>query len=175
MLHDSSEASARSGVKDGSATLRRSRRGCARAREYRGHVEHSATPACEFDAGGGDGEAAESQPIHLRPSFSATTIVVPEPQKKSATRSPSLDEAQIIRSRDRSVAGRRSRRTASPSPDAGAGAERGGRERAVPGTSISRAAQPAIEKALARRRSLFISHFGVIPGNGRRIIKSPTA
>jgi hypothetical protein len=28
--------------------------------------------------------------IHLRPSFSATAAVVPEPQKKSATRSFSL-------------------------------------------------------------------------------------
>ena len=37
--------------------------------------------------------------IHLRPNFSATAAVVPEPQKKSAIRSPSLEEALMIRSR----------------------------------------------------------------------------
>jgi hypothetical protein len=31
--------------------------------------------------------------IHFLPSFSATAAVVPEPQKKSAIKSPSLDEA----------------------------------------------------------------------------------
>ena len=36
--------------------------------------------------------------IHLRPSFSATAAVVPLPQKKSATRSPSLLLALMIRS-----------------------------------------------------------------------------
>ena len=35
--------------------------------------------------------------IHLRPSFSATAAVVPEPQKKSATRSPSLDDVLMMR------------------------------------------------------------------------------
>ena len=34
-----------------------------------------------------------SQAIHLRPSLSATAGVVPEPTKKSATRSPGFDEA----------------------------------------------------------------------------------
>ena len=33
-----------------------------------------------------------SEPIHLRPSFSATASVVPEPQKKSATMSFSLED-----------------------------------------------------------------------------------
>ena len=36
--------------------------------------------------------------IHLRPSFSATAAVVPLPQKKSATRSPSLLLAEMMRS-----------------------------------------------------------------------------
>ena len=39
-----------------------------------------------------------SQPIQRRPSFSATTSVVPDPQKKSATRSPGLLDASMIRS-----------------------------------------------------------------------------
>src|SRR5215510_2165794 len=37
-----------------------------------------------------------SQPIHRRPSFSATVRVVPEPQKKSATKYPGLDDAVMI-------------------------------------------------------------------------------
>src|SRR3989338_6742307 len=37
-----------------------------------------------------------SEPIHLRLSFSATDRVVPEPMKKSATRSPSLEEHLMI-------------------------------------------------------------------------------
>lgn len=37
-----------------------------------------------------------SEPTHRRPSFSATARVVPEPQKKSATISPGLEEALII-------------------------------------------------------------------------------
>ena len=38
----------------------------------------------------------KSTPIHLRPNFSATAQVVPLPQKKSATKSPSLLLALII-------------------------------------------------------------------------------
>lgn len=45
----------------------------------------------------------KSVAIHLRPSFSATAAVVPLPQKKSATRSPSLLEA--LRMRSMSVSG----------------------------------------------------------------------
>src|SRR5262245_42313276 len=41
----------------------------------------------------------KSQPIQRRPSFSATARVVPEPQKKSATKSPSFEEALMMRSR----------------------------------------------------------------------------
>jgi len=37
--------------------------------------------------------------IHFRPSFSATAAVVPDPQKKSATMSFSLEEALMMRSR----------------------------------------------------------------------------
>ena len=37
-----------------------------------------------------------SDPIHLRPSFSATASVVPDPQKKSATRSQEFEEDSII-------------------------------------------------------------------------------
>jgi hypothetical protein len=40
----------------------------------------------------------KSVAIHFRPSFSATAAVVPLPQKKSATRSPSLLLAEMIRS-----------------------------------------------------------------------------
>ena len=43
-------------------------------------------------AGSVDSERPKSHPIHFRPSFSATARVVPEPQKKSATRSPALEE-----------------------------------------------------------------------------------
>ena len=39
-----------------------------------------------------------SEAIHLRFSFSETAAVVPDPAKKSATISPSLDEALIMRS-----------------------------------------------------------------------------
>ena len=39
-----------------------------------------------------------SEPIHFLSSFSATARVVPEPQKKSAIRSPSLLVALMIRS-----------------------------------------------------------------------------
>jgi len=39
---------------------------------------------------------AKSEPIHRLPSFSATANVVPEPQKKSATMSVSLEDARII-------------------------------------------------------------------------------
>ena len=46
-----------------------------------------------------DGELAEiAATIHLRPSFSATAAVVPEPQKKSATMSSSFDDALMMRS-----------------------------------------------------------------------------
>ena len=38
----------------------------------------------------------ESQPIQFLPSFCATTNVVPEPQKKSATRSLALQNCPII-------------------------------------------------------------------------------
>jgi len=38
----------------------------------------------------------KSAPIHLRPNFSATAKVVPEPQKKSATIESILDDAFII-------------------------------------------------------------------------------
>src|SRR5712691_6839893 len=44
-----------------------------------------------------------SQPIHRRPSFSATARVVPEPQKKSATKSPGLDDAVMILVKSSSV------------------------------------------------------------------------
>jgi len=40
---------------------------------------------------------AESTASHRRPSSSATAAVVPEPQKKSATRSPGLVVASMIR------------------------------------------------------------------------------
>jgi len=39
----------------------------------------------------------KSEPIHLLPNFSATAKVVPEPQKKSATMSPGLEEASMMR------------------------------------------------------------------------------
>ena len=39
----------------------------------------------------------KSHIIHRRPNFSATAPVVPEPQKKSATMSPGLEEARMIR------------------------------------------------------------------------------
>jgi len=38
----------------------------------------------------------KSHPIHLLPNFSATANVVPEPQKKSATISPGLEDARMI-------------------------------------------------------------------------------
>src|SRR6266704_494105 len=41
----------------------------------------------------------KSQAIQRLPSFSATAAVVPLPQKQSRTRSPSLDEALIMRSK----------------------------------------------------------------------------
>ena len=41
----------------------------------------------------------KSEVIQRLPSFSATAAVVPEPQKKSTTREPSLEEALIMRSR----------------------------------------------------------------------------
>lgn len=41
-------------------------------------------------------EGDESQPIQFLPSFCATTNVVPEPQKKSATRSLALQNCPII-------------------------------------------------------------------------------
>jgi len=40
-----------------------------------------------------------SETIHFLPSFSATAAVVPEPAKKSAIRSPSLDDALMMRLR----------------------------------------------------------------------------
>ena len=43
-----------------------------------------------------------SAPIHLRPSFSATASVVPDPQKKSATRSQGLEDAFITLSSNNS-------------------------------------------------------------------------
>jgi hypothetical protein len=39
-----------------------------------------------------------SIPIHFLINFLAIAIVVPEPQKKSATISPSFEDAKIIRS-----------------------------------------------------------------------------
>ena len=39
----------------------------------------------------------KSQPIQRLPNFSATAKVVSEPQKKSATMSPELEEARMIR------------------------------------------------------------------------------
>ena len=46
----------------------------------------------------------KSEPIHFLPNFSATAKVVPDPQKKSATRSPSLEDA-LIRAREMIVEG----------------------------------------------------------------------
>src|SRR5207248_4564883 len=40
-----------------------------------------------------------SQPVKARPRVAAETRVVPEPQKKSPTRSPGLEEARTMRSR----------------------------------------------------------------------------
>jgi hypothetical protein len=40
----------------------------------------------------------KSVAIHFLPSFSATAAVVPLPEKKSAIKSPSLEEALMIRS-----------------------------------------------------------------------------
>jgi hypothetical protein len=40
---------------------------------------------------------AQSQPMNRRPSSAAATSVVPEPQKKSATRSPGFELAAMMR------------------------------------------------------------------------------